>query len=364
LYQSNVIKNLLMFIILLVFSSVTYASISDSSKTPGSSFDSDYAKLRNWLQKNHEGENNISKSSPQLTNDSVSNDNTGKDSLLVIPSPMSYKQSQQAILNSIPNSIPSDSDADEAFNSMVKQSMPLTPRQVVRLRQLIDQSQRAAVVPATVPPRPISSTLMVNLAPGATPPAIRLAKGYVTSLVFVDSAGAPWPLSAYDLGDPKMTTVNWDGKSNVLLIQANSAYGDSDLVLRLVGLPTPVTLELVSGQKVVDYRTDIHVSGFGPNSKNLPVGSNLPSSANQALLGVLDGIAPSNSRALSVKGGDCMAWLSGNKMFLRTRMTVLSPGWTDRMVSPDGMIAYQMQASSSVLVSRYGEPVELKVEGF
>ncbi len=279
--------------------------------------------------------------------------------------PLTYEESQKVILNSLPRSAPVSSEAEEAFNSMMQQNMPLTPQQVVKLKQLIDQSQRAAAMPANVPPKPVSSTLMVNLAPGTTPPAIRLAQGYVTSLVFVDSTGSPWPVASYDIGDPKTTTIQWDGKSNVILIQASAPYGDSDLVIRLVGMNTPITLALVLGQRVVDYRTDIHVSGLGPNSKDLPIGTALPSSANQLLLGVLDGVAPPGSRQLTVKGGgDCLAWLLGDKMFLRTRLTVLSPGWVGRMVSPDGMFAYEMQRSASVLVSQYGNPIELKIEGF
>jgi len=351
-----------LFLLLSLIQLDGYAATTDAGQsiTTPSTFNEDFARMRDWLQK-HPRHDSGSLRTTQVV---AATTTTSTDPLIVVPSPMTYKQSQQAILNSVPSSPPTTEEGNEAFNAMVQQSMPLTPQQVVKLRQLIDQSQRAAAVPATVPPRPVSSTLMVNLAPGATPPAIRLAQGYVTSLVFVDSAGSPWPVASYDLGDPKSTTMNWDGKSNVLLLQANTPYGDSDLVIRLVGLATPVTLELVSGQRVVDYRTDIHVPGFGPNSKDMPVGSIMPNSANQALLGVLDGIAPPGSRGLVVKGGDCMAWLLGNKMFLRTRMTVLSPGWIDRMTSPDGMIAYEMQVSASVLVSRYGEPVELKVEGF
>ncbi len=114
----------------------------------------------------------------------------------------------------------------------------------------------------------------------------------MTSLVFVDSTGSPWPIASYDIGNPKNTNLQWDGKSNVLLIQASAPYIDGDIVIRLVGLATPVTLELVSGQRVVDYRTDIHVAGLGPNSKDLPTGTALPNSANQLLLNVLDGVAP------------------------------------------------------------------------
>jgi intracellular multiplication protein IcmK len=34
------------------------------------------------------------------------------------------------------------------------------------------------------------------------------------------------------------------------------------------------------------------------------------------------------------------------------------------MVSPDGMIAYQLPKTSTVLISRYGEPTEIKIEGY
>jgi intracellular multiplication protein IcmK len=284
---------------------------------------------------------------------------------VVVTKPLTYEQSQQNMLKTAPAvNIPTSPDSTAAFNELLQQNLPLTPQQVVRLRQLIDVSQRAAAIPANVPPKPVSTTLMINLAPGTTPPAIRLAQGYVTSLVFVDSTGSPWPIAAYDIGDPKTANIQWDSKSNVMLIQATSPYGDSDLVIRLVGLMTPITLELVSGQRVVDYRTDIHVSGIGPNSKDLPTGTALPNSANQLLLSVLDGIAPPGSKLLTVKGGDCQAWLMGDTMYLRTRLTVLSPGWVGRMVSPDGMYAYEIQKSSSVLVSQYGEPIELKIGGF
>ncbi len=294
----------------------------------------------------------------------VSQSEVSADVPAVQSAPLSYRDSQAAMLNTVPPEEAPNPEASAAFNALMKQNMPLTPQQVVRLRQLIDMSQRAASIPATVPPKPVSTTIVMNLAPGTTPPAIRLAKGYVSSLVFVDSTGAPWPIAAYDIGDPKIANIQWDGKSNVLLIQAANAYGNANIVLRLAGLMTPLTLELVSGQRVVDYRTDIHVSGIGPNAKDIAAGNGLPASANQLLLSVLDGIAPPASKALVVKGGDCQAWLLGDKMYLRTRFALLSPGWVGKMVSPDGMNAYEVQKSSAVLISQYGEPVELKIEGF
>lgn len=279
--------------------------------------------------------------------------------------PPSYLKEQQLMLNSAPPpSVPEVRDSGIAFNMMMQQNVPLSPRQVIQLRQQIDRSQRAAAVPPNIPPKPVSSTIMVNLAPGSTPPAIRLAQGYVSSLVFVDSTSSPWPIAAFDIGNPKAINIQWDGKSNILLLQAVSPYSNGDIVVRLVGLPTPITLELVSGQRVVDYRADLHVPGIGPNTKELPLGTGLPESANQILLGVLDGIGPAGSKLLTVRGADSQAWLLAERVYLRTRFTVLSPGWMAKIVSPDGMQAYELPKTSSVLISRYGEPAELKVEGF
>lgn len=278
---------------------------------------------------------------------------------------LTYEQGLRVMQQSVPPNSPNASpDADLAFRAMIQKNMPLTPLQIVQLHQQIDLSQRAASIPANIPPKPVSTTIMINLAPGATPPAIRLAQGYVSSLVFVDSTGTPWPIAAFDIGNPKAMNIQWDGKSNIMLIQAVSPYSDGDMVVRLVGLPTPITLELVAGQRVVDYRVDLHVSGIGPNTKELPIGTNLPGSANQLLLGVLDGVAPAGSKQLDVEGADCDAWLLGDNIYFRTRLTVLSPGWIGKMVSPDGMFAYELPKTTSVLVSRYGEPVELKIAGF
>lgn len=280
------------------------------------------------------------------------------------PRIMTFEESQLAMQNSVPPGMKPTEDSEEAFNLMMRQNMPLAPRQVVKLRQQIDVSQRAAAVPANIPPKPVSTTLMINLAPGTTPPAVRLAQGYVSSLVFVDSTGSPWPIAAFDIGNPKAVSIQWDGKSNILLLQSVMPYSYGDMVVRLVGLPTPITLELVSGQRVVDYRVDIHVSGIGPNAKGLPIGTSLPGSANQLLLDVLNGIAPAGSKALIVQGADAQAWLLGEKLYLRTRLTLLSPGWIGTIASPDGMHAYELPKTSSVLISRYGEPAELKLEGF
>src|SRR5688572_27569272 len=89
------------------------------------------------------------------------------DSPVVETKPLTYKESQNIMLRSAPMGTPPSAESTAAFNGMMQQNMPLSPQQVVKLRQLIDGSQRAASIPANVPPKPVSTTIMMNLAPGA-----------------------------------------------------------------------------------------------------------------------------------------------------------------------------------------------------
>jgi len=259
----------------------------------------------------------------------------------------------------------SDSELIEnkAFKDMARNLYPLSPEQIVRLKQIYQTSEYAQASTAGTPPKPTATSQFVNLSPGSTPPVIRLSQGFVSSLVFLDSTGAPWPISAYDLGDPSAFNIQWDKTSNTLMIQAIKLYNYGNLAVRLRGLNTPVMLTLIPGQKAVDYRVDLRVQGYGPNAKSMPLEEGLPPHANDVLLHILEGVPPAGSRRLIVSGGDARAWLSNEKMYIRTNLTILSPGWLASMTSADGTHAYEMQKSPVLLVSWHGKVMQLKVEG-
>ncbi|MDP3561465.1 MAG: DotH/IcmK family type IV secretion protein [Legionellaceae bacterium] len=250
-----------------------------------------------------------------------------------------------------------------AFESVEQQLFPLNPDKIKKLRKAYNSSEYAKTLPVDTPPKPTATSQFVNLSPGSTPPVIRLSQGFVSSLVFLDSTGAPWPISAYDLGDPSAFNIQWDKTSNTLMIQSSKLYTYGNLAVRLRGLNTPVMLTLIPGQKAVDYRVDLRVQGYGPNAKSMPMEEGLPPSASDVLLHVLDGVPPPGSRRLTVSGGDARAWLLENTMFVRTNLTILSPGWIGSMTSADGMHAYEMQKSPVLLVSWHGKVMQLKVEG-
>lgn len=257
-----------------------------------------------------------------------------------------------------------DSDSSQAaFNSMVNTALPMTPDQIHRLKQLFTATQYAQAAPPGTPPRPVATSQVVNLAPGSTPPVIRLAQGFVTSLVFIDSTGAPWPIDSYSIGDPSRFNIQWNKTDNTLMVQAMSLYNYGNLAVRLKGLVTPVMLTLIPGQKDVDYRVDLRVQGLGPNAVPL-VGEILPNVTNPLLLGVLDGIPPPGSKELNVCGTDMQAWLLGNRLYVRSHFVILSPAWLATLSSADGTKAYEMQKTPMLLISLHGKAVPVKIEGF
>lgn len=263
-----------------------------------------------------------------------------------------------------PNSFGSTSAGRAAFSQMVRNLMPLSPDQIVTLRDMFDRSQKAVSQYPGIPPKPTSSSIMVNMSPGATPPVIRLRAGYVTSLVFLDSSGQPWPVVGYDLGNPKAFNIQPsapNGKSNSLLVQAVDRYEEGNLAVMLKDEDTPVMITLMPGQRAVDYRVDLNIPGLGPNA--LVAMSGLPEASNPVLLNFLDGVPPLGAKLLRIVGAPAQVWLYRGHLFLRTRVTVLSPGWLASMSSPDGTHVYELPKTPVILASQRGAMLQLSIKG-
>ncbi len=274
--------------------------------------------------------------------------------------------SQNSLLNTLTEEKPENKPTtlrDEAFKQLLDKISPLTPEQIIQMRKQDDKTQQAIATTPTTPPRPVSSTLIIDLSPGVTPPVVRLSAGFVSSLIFSDSTGQPWPISDYSLGNPKSFNIQWDKKSNALFIQSAATYSSANLAIRLAGLDTPVMLSLVSGQKEVDYRVDCQVQGRGPNATMPLAGDGLPA-VTPNLLSVLDGVPPPGSQELAVSGGYGRAWLSKGKLIFRTRLTVLSPAWSATVSSPDGTRVYEMANTPLILASQNGKTVKIELKGF
>lgn len=250
---------------------------------------------------------------------------------------------------------------DPSFQNMTTKMFPMTPDQIAALRQVYESTQSAISAPPASP-KPMLSSQTVPLSPGSVPPVIRLATGYVSSVLFLDETGMPWPITSYNMGDPKSFNVQWDQESNMLMIQGQGPYSTGNMAVTLEDLNTPMMFTLVSDQRVVDYRVDFRVQGRGPNAAG-SLNANSAKTGSALLMNLLDGVAPQDARSLEVVGGTAQAWVRGSTMFLRTPLTVLSPSWDATMSSADGTKVYQMNATPLVLVSDRGRSTTITIKG-
>jgi intracellular multiplication protein IcmK len=252
---------------------------------------------------------------------------------------------------------------DEAFAELLNKRFPLTPEQTKQLHLEYVKNMEAINSSATVPPQPVSSTMHVDLSPGAGLPVIRLSPGFVSSLVFVDSTGKPWPVADYSLGNPTDFNIQWDSKTNALFVQNLKDRVTGNLAIRLANLETPIMLSLVTGQREIDYRVDLQVPGRGPNAL-IPIMDNTVAPAtNSLLLSLLDGIPPVGSIEVGVSDGHGKAWLFNNRLFFRTKLMLLSPAWTATVSSGDGTRVYELVQTPLLIASKDGRTINILLSG-
>ena len=249
----------------------------------------------------------------------------------------------------------------KAFSSLVNTLMPMSPNQIKALHYYYNQTRNAAAASVGAPPKPTSTSVIVNLSPGSTPPVIRMASGFISTLVFVDSTGQPWPITSEDLGDPKHFNIQADSTGTTLLVQSlSSQQSVANLAVMLKGLSTPIMITLLSGQSAVDYRVDLRVPRMGPNAS--PQLNVEPNTANRTLLNVLDGIPPQGSDAVQISDPNSQAWvMGGSDLYVRTRMNIISPSWVSSMSSADGTHAYELPKSPVLLALSNGKIVKLTI---
>jgi intracellular multiplication protein IcmK len=262
--------------------------------------------------------------------------------------------------------LPSKEMEARDFQAALSNQLGLDPTQIRTLRQMLDERERAAAEPPGPPPKAVTGSLTVSLAPGAVPPVLRTAVGAVSSFVVVDATGSPWPVENYRVGNAASFAVNrLDGPhGSSFTIDAGQRYAQSNLVLKLAGTATPVVFDLVAGQASHDARMEIRVQGRGPQAR--VVHSSLPAATDSALLPVLDGIAPPDSKALDIEGAEGMqGWVTPQgTMLIRTPYKVVSPASRSFVSSASGYHVYEISSVPSLLVMREGEMVPVIVKGW
>lgn len=252
------------------------------------------------------------------------------------------------------------------FEATLNQMFPMSPKQVRQFGKVVDEQQRAKTEAPGVVGRPVTSTVRVSSAPGAIPPVIRLGRGFVSTMVFVDSSGAQWPVTGFSVGNPDKFGVDpaQEGETNVLTLTPLGSYIHSNLAVMLKGRQTPVSFTVISDQRETDYRLDVSMDERGPNAKPPVVTADVNFSMDANMRSALDGVKPKDALDMKVSGIEGQAWQVGNnKVLLRTKATLMSPAWSAHAVSADGTNLYVIPNIPVLIAFDNGSQVDVKIEG-
>jgi intracellular multiplication protein IcmK len=248
---------------------------------------------------------------------------------------------------------------------------PFTAPEIRELHGDFDETRRAkASQPVNTVPR--ISSISVDLSPGGAPPMVRTARNEPSTVLFLDSTGAPWPLAAA----PRLATgdyfdVVWLKDTASIVITALSSYEQTGIAVFLKGLPTPIMIKLTSGDpdssaktRIVDYRLDLRIPGRGPGAKAPILGPGRIGLYDDVLQAFLDGVPPTDARHIRIEGeppSHTQVWQLGGSMYLRTPLDIRS-AFEQTMSSADGMHVYKLDPTPLIAVSQGGQNLSLTLD--
>jgi intracellular multiplication protein IcmK len=259
----------------------------------------------------------------------------------------------------------------KAYDAAEHHELPLTPEGIERLARKLNDTHRAQEqAQQTSISLPVTRSVNIALGPGGATPIVQAVLGYPTAIAFLDNSGQPWPIVWDTNSNPNADGFGFDVSvpekgSNVMQIIPRSRIPRGGLLVYLKGAPVPLTFMIVAGQGRYDARVDARIADRGPNAKvQIITRPNTPETGAAYLTAMLDGTPPAEAVPLVVAGvspDEVRAWRLGDRVFLRTRYTVISPEWVASEAGEAGVSVYALPSTPIVLLSADGRSVSARL---
>ena len=252
----------------------------------------------------------------------------------------------------------------KSFDAAITGLLPLNPGEIRELLNRFDKVQQAVETPVYPYPKPEIVAQTLSLDPGSIPPEIKVAVGHVTTINILDASGERFPV--LDITWAGNFDVVQPGKNgNIIKVTPTSDFAYGNMAVALPGLTTPILFILKSHRDAVHYRFDATVPAVGPFTQPplIEGGLTLSAGGDNALSAVLDGVIPDAAQKLFVSGADSRttAYRFGGMTYVRTPLTLLSPGWSRSVKSADGMNVYALANAPVLLLSDQGQVVRARL---
>lgn len=208
---------------------------------------------------------------------------------------------------------------------------------------------------------------------------IYLSPNYATTLIFLDKRGNYWPIDSFVLPLPTETIDRSIINTGTMVLTPKKYSSRGNLVVMLKDSKMPLMLTLNVGTEKIDYKTELRVDSYGPNSQVIAYDSNMnPKTAYADLsaqskfakterLDLLGGITPTGYKKRVTNHGSVEVWTKGKVMFIKTREELLTPTLLKGdefsfLKGADGSYLYTAPFMPEILLSMSGSIVSVKVK--
>lgn len=250
---------------------------------------------------------------------------------------------------------------ENVVDEYMDQTVPLRPDEILELRRMARDAQRATQRPLGSPPKSVIKTMELDVN-NPEPVPVFVSSGYVSSLVYFDQTGAPWPVESVVVGDKDSFKATIIGEeNNIISLNVMRQFATGNMLVNLKSLPMPLTVSLTGDDKTVHARLNMMIPRFGPNAKTQITSESDIDNAPPDLLNILDGQAPGGAVRRRLEGISGDVWEFQGELYIRTSATLISPAWKNHAQSGTGIHAYKLSPVTELRFAKDGSVIRARI---
>ena len=234
--------------------------------------------------------------------------------------------------------------------SMLDKAIPFTPEETQAIkRDSIDARRAVKKTPYGIPDH-LMELINVNIEDGK-PIRVKVAPGFMSSVVFADVLGNPWTVER--LVNANETAFSAEEDNNIITIYMNEQEGVGNLSVRLKDMNTPLILILETDYEQVHGRLEVKLNQMFPGAE---INSNMldfdmfssSSRHDSTAIKILNMDIPPNAIVRRLEGlPNAFVYEIGEYYYITMNQRLIQPHWGYGSITPSGKRIYRISNSFS-----------------
>lgn len=245
------------------------------------------------------------------------------------------------------------------LHQMMMEAMPLTADTIRSLKGNAEDVRGAVKGPVSGMPTQKMSMHILEVEENK-PITLQVAPRFVSSVVFTDQSGNPWPITDIVVAD----STAFDARAisehkNTMTVSMKQLVGQSNMLVSLEGMSMPILFTLNSNAHEVDGRLDIRIPKVLPGNEEAFMAiddfARTPETDSSVISKIMHGDSPAGSVVYKLDGAKGHIYEYNKEYYLRTPHRLISPAWKGGEKSPSGMRVYRIPRMKRLLMAVDGQ---------